>query len=64
MYHLDPRPYPRLTAEQLDNVLRQVALYLALMDWCRSGRDVRDFDYVLYGIHTRVMTKAKQLELF
>jgi hypothetical protein len=30
MYHLDPRPYPRLTAEQKDNVLREVALYLSL----------------------------------
>jgi hypothetical protein len=30
MYHLDPRPYPRLSAEQIDNMLRQVALYLSL----------------------------------
>jgi hypothetical protein len=45
-------------------VLRQVVLYLALMDWCRAGRDVRDFDYVRHGIHTRAMTEAKQLELF
>jgi hypothetical protein len=64
MYHVDPRPYPRLTAEQIDNMLRQVALYLALMDWCRAGHDIRDFDYIRHGIETRTMTRAKQLELF
>jgi hypothetical protein len=64
MYDLDPRPYPRLTAEQIDNMLRQVALYLALMDWCRSGHDVRDFDYVRHSIQARAMTEAEQLELF
>jgi hypothetical protein len=64
MYVLDPRPYPRLTAAQIDHMLRQVALYLALMDWCRAGHDVRDFDYVRHDIQTRAMTKAKQLELF
>jgi len=62
MYLLDPRPYPRLTDEQMDNILRQVALYLAMMDWCRSGHHARDF--VDPSIHTRVTTKGEQLELF
>ena len=62
MYHLDPRPYPRLTAEQKDNMLGEVAPYLAVMDWCRSGRQARDF--VDPSIHTPVTTEGEQLELF
>jgi hypothetical protein len=48
----DSRPYPRLTAEQQDNVLRQVALYLALQD---SQRPVK------IGA---VTPTGEQLELF
>jgi hypothetical protein len=62
MYHLDPRPYPRLTAEQKDNMLRELALYLARMDWCRSGHQARDF--VDPSIQTPVTTEGEQLELF
>jgi hypothetical protein len=52
MYHLDPRPYPRLTAEQMDRLLPQVALYLAMQDRFRSAQ------------HDAVATKGEQLELF
>jgi hypothetical protein len=38
MYHVDPRPYPRLTAEQIDHVCREVALYLAMMARYRLGQ--------------------------
>jgi hypothetical protein len=62
MYHVDPRPYPRLTAEQIDHVLRQVALYLAVNDWCRAGHHARDV--VDPSRHTPVTTEGEQLELF
>jgi hypothetical protein len=62
MYHLDPRPYPRLTAEQMDRLLPQVAQYLAVTDWCRAGRHARDF--VDPSIHMPVTTEGEQLELF
>jgi hypothetical protein len=62
MYDLDPRPYPRLTAGQKDNVLREVALYLAVMDWCRAGHHARDF--VDPRLHTPVTPEGEQLELF
>jgi hypothetical protein len=62
MYLLDPRPYPRLTAAQKDNMLCELALYLAMMDWCRSGHHARDF--VDPSLHTRVTTEGEQLELF
>jgi hypothetical protein len=52
MYYLDPRPYPRLSAEQMDRLFPQVALYLALQD---SPRPVK--------IGT-VTPKGEQLELF
>jgi hypothetical protein len=52
MYHLDPRPYPRLTEEQMDRLFPQVALYLALQDRFRSAQ------------HDAVATKGEQLELF
>ena len=52
MYQLDPRPYPRLTPEQIENVCRQVALYLAVMERYRLAR------------HTTVAPKGEQLELF
>jgi hypothetical protein len=52
MYHLDPRPYPRLTAEQMDRLLPQVALYLALQDRFRAAQ------------HGAVTTKGEQFELF
>jgi hypothetical protein len=52
MYTVDPRPYLRLTAEQRDNVLRQVALYFALQD---SQRSIK--------IST-VAAEGAQLELF
>jgi hypothetical protein len=61
MYRLDPRPYPRLTAAQKDDMLREVALYLAVMDWCRAGHLARDFDFVGHGIQPRVMTEGEQL---
>jgi hypothetical protein len=48
----DPRPYPRLTAEQMDRLLPQVALYLALQDRFRSAQ------------HDAIATKGEQLELF
>jgi len=49
---LDPRPYPRLTEEQKDRILRQVVLYLAMQD---SQRPVK--------IGT-VAPQGEQLELF
>jgi hypothetical protein len=54
--------YPRLTAEQMDRLFPQVAQYLAMMDWCRSGRHARDF--VDPSIQTPVTTEGEQLELF
>jgi hypothetical protein len=52
MYILDPRPYPRLTAEQMDRLLPQVALYFALQDRFRATQ------------HGAVATEGEQLELF
>jgi hypothetical protein len=49
---LNPRPYPRLTAEQMDRLLPQVALYLALQDRFRSAQ------------HDAVAITGEQLELF
>jgi hypothetical protein len=51
MYHLDPRPYPRLTAEQMDRLFPQVAQYVALQDRFRAAQ---------YGA---VATEGEQLEL-
>jgi hypothetical protein len=48
----DPRPYPRLTAEQKDHVCREVVLYLALMDRDRLAQ------------HRPETRKGEQLELF
>ena len=52
MYQLDPRPYLRLTPEQRDRVLREVALYLEIMEQYRSGQ------------RGPLATKGEQLELF
>lgn len=52
MYHLDSRPYPRLSAEQMDRLLPQVAQYFALQDRFRAAQ------------HGAVATKGEQLELF
>jgi hypothetical protein len=38
MYHIDPRPYPRLTAEQMERILREVKWYLATMDRYRLAQ--------------------------
>jgi len=48
----DPRPYPRLTAEQIDHMLREVVLYLTLMAHYRLGQ------------HGPGAPKEEQLELF
>jgi phage terminase Nu1 subunit (DNA packaging protein) len=34
----DPRPYPRLTLEPIDRVLREVARYFTLLDCYRTGQ--------------------------
>ena len=52
MYHLDPRPYPKLTPEQKDRMLRQVAWYLTLMARYRLGQ------------HRLIASTGEQLELF
>jgi hypothetical protein len=48
-----PTPYPRLTGEQKDRLLPQVAVYLAAMAWCRAGHPAQAFVY-----------QGEQLELF
>jgi hypothetical protein len=52
MYRLDPRPYPRLTAAQMDHICREVVLYLALMERYRLGQQ------------GPAAPKGEQLELF
>jgi hypothetical protein len=52
MYHVDPRPYPRLSAEQKNRLLRQVAWYLAAMAPYQSGQQ------------RLVVSTGEQLELF
>jgi hypothetical protein len=52
MYQLDPRPYPKLTPEQKDRMLRQVAWYLATMARYRIGQQ------------GAVEAAGEQLELF
>ena len=52
MYQLDPRPYPRLTPEQIDHVCCEVALYLAMMARYRLGQ------------HRSVASTGEQLALF
>jgi hypothetical protein len=48
----DPRPYPRLTAEQKDHMVREVVLYLALMARYRLAQQ------------GSMATNGEQLELF
>lgn len=48
----DSRPYPRLTPEQMDNICREVVLYLAMMDRYRLAQ------------HRPVALVGGQLEVF
>jgi hypothetical protein len=48
----DSRPYPRLTAEQIENVCREVVLYLAIMERYRLAQ------------HRPFPPTGEQLELF
>ena len=52
MYHLDPRPYPRLSPEQKERILRQVAEYFTAMEHYQSGQ------------HRPATSAGEQLDLF
>jgi hypothetical protein len=52
MYQLDPRPYPRLTREQIECILREVKWYLTTMEHYRLAQ------------RHPVAPQGEQLELF
>jgi hypothetical protein len=52
MYHVGPRPYPRLTPEQMERILRELARHLPTMDRYRLAQ------------RRPVAPQGEQLELF
>jgi hypothetical protein len=60
--HQDTRRYPRLTRPQLERICGEVRLYLAAMNWIRSGYDIRALAFC--RMQPPVTTTGEQLALF